>query len=554
MAINVNAVVTPPTKAQVGLGNVDNTSDANKPVSTAQQIALNLKYDASNPSGFETPPQLDARDTANRNRSNHTGTQTSDTISDFNTATATASMTNVMKAVAFGNSIAVLSQYSQSSGMQKGVHIANFLTQSVMEFKPTTPTTWCDAYGIYGHGGATLTTMISEMEAHWFTPIGLANITPDIAIGYALLENDIVGGQTIAQMTASLNTWITLVQNRWQGVRILLNTPHPSISYNTPTMRGNFAAMRDYILSLADGVSIFCSDLTTYSDTDLANPITYSVQGSRSGTTLTVTSVPVGVTLEINSYFFIGAATFYITAFGTGTGGTGTYTVSASGTNTAVTFTLCPFTDNSVHPNVKGTLRNARVNAETLMSISERWKRTQTNLSTNGALMGSAAAQAPATGTVATGTVTSGLVQGTFVFTAENPGMLCTFTGNTGITNFGTFNFGAVAISGVNTISPYLVLEIVSGAEYLKSIVLQARIQDSVGLAFRVFLQSETPDAWPEYQNGDVINMVYPPQGPVSGATAGSISSLTNYVKFLTKYTSGTIVFRIISQGYYKIS
>lgn len=31
------------TKAQIGLGNVDNTSDANKPVSTAQQNALNLK-------------------------------------------------------------------------------------------------------------------------------------------------------------------------------------------------------------------------------------------------------------------------------------------------------------------------------------------------------------------------------------------------------------------------------------------------------------------------------------------------------------------------------
>ena len=35
------------TKAQVGLGNVDNTSDANKPVSTAQQAALNLKADKS---------------------------------------------------------------------------------------------------------------------------------------------------------------------------------------------------------------------------------------------------------------------------------------------------------------------------------------------------------------------------------------------------------------------------------------------------------------------------------------------------------------------------
>lgn len=35
------------TKAQVGLGNVDNTSDANKPVSTATQGALDLKADKS---------------------------------------------------------------------------------------------------------------------------------------------------------------------------------------------------------------------------------------------------------------------------------------------------------------------------------------------------------------------------------------------------------------------------------------------------------------------------------------------------------------------------
>lgn len=71
------------TKDQVGLGNVDNTSDANKPVSTAQQAALDLKYNASNPSGFETPSQLNTRDTGNRNRSNHTGTQPASSISDL---------------------------------------------------------------------------------------------------------------------------------------------------------------------------------------------------------------------------------------------------------------------------------------------------------------------------------------------------------------------------------------------------------------------------------------------------------------------------------------
>lgn len=35
------------TKSQVGLGNVDNTSDADKPVSTAQQTALNIKADSA---------------------------------------------------------------------------------------------------------------------------------------------------------------------------------------------------------------------------------------------------------------------------------------------------------------------------------------------------------------------------------------------------------------------------------------------------------------------------------------------------------------------------
>ena len=40
------------TKAQVGLGNADNTSDVDKPVSSSQQTALDNKYDASNPDGF----------------------------------------------------------------------------------------------------------------------------------------------------------------------------------------------------------------------------------------------------------------------------------------------------------------------------------------------------------------------------------------------------------------------------------------------------------------------------------------------------------------------
>lgn len=46
----LNPILTFPTPSEIGLGNVDNTSDANKPVSTAQATAIGLKEDAANKS------------------------------------------------------------------------------------------------------------------------------------------------------------------------------------------------------------------------------------------------------------------------------------------------------------------------------------------------------------------------------------------------------------------------------------------------------------------------------------------------------------------------
>lgn len=53
-----NKTITSPSglvKADVGLGNVDNTSDANKPVSTATQTALDLKAPLASPALTGTP-------------------------------------------------------------------------------------------------------------------------------------------------------------------------------------------------------------------------------------------------------------------------------------------------------------------------------------------------------------------------------------------------------------------------------------------------------------------------------------------------------------------
>lgn len=58
------------------------------------------KYDASNPNGYETPAQLNTRDTNNRDRMNHTGTQSASTISNFSSAVLSTVLTGLSTGVA----------------------------------------------------------------------------------------------------------------------------------------------------------------------------------------------------------------------------------------------------------------------------------------------------------------------------------------------------------------------------------------------------------------------------------------------------------------------
>jgi hypothetical protein len=103
------------TKAQVGLGSVDNTSDSSKPISVATQSALDLKANSSDVTsslslkvdkivgkglstedftttekaklaGIAIGATANQADTYLLSRDNHTGTQLASTISDFTTA------------------------------------------------------------------------------------------------------------------------------------------------------------------------------------------------------------------------------------------------------------------------------------------------------------------------------------------------------------------------------------------------------------------------------------------------------------------------------------
>jgi hypothetical protein len=130
-------------KADVGLGNVDNTSDANKPVSTAQAAA-------------DTGVQSFAVQ-----RSNHTGTQTASTISDFATAAATAapvqSVAGLTGAVTLAKADVGLSNVDNTSDANKPVSTA---TQTALDAKVGSVTT-----GITGADA--ITNMVSLTQAEY---------------------------------------------------------------------------------------------------------------------------------------------------------------------------------------------------------------------------------------------------------------------------------------------------------------------------------------------------------------------------------------------------
>lgn len=98
-SVNGQTGVVVISKSDVGLGNVDNTSDINKPISTATQTALNAKYDASNPSNYITSAGAPVQSVAGK-----TGTVTLvkgdvglgnvDNTSDATKNSASATLTN----------------------------------------------------------------------------------------------------------------------------------------------------------------------------------------------------------------------------------------------------------------------------------------------------------------------------------------------------------------------------------------------------------------------------------------------------------------------------
>lgn len=74
----------------INVGTEPNDGTGDPPRVAGQKINANFQAIGQALAGLEPSTQLDARDTANRDRANHTGTQTADSISDFAAAAAAA--------------------------------------------------------------------------------------------------------------------------------------------------------------------------------------------------------------------------------------------------------------------------------------------------------------------------------------------------------------------------------------------------------------------------------------------------------------------------------
>lgn len=172
-----------------------------------------------------------------------------------------------MLTVACGNSIAVQSQYGSIGSYWNTngeLHVANMLAGSPMRFGRMTATTRADLWGVYGYSGQTLATINSDIEAQWFAPMHTAGAVPQLAVGLALVENDLqVEGASFATIQKRLITWLRMVR-RFPGVRILLCTPRPSFTINTAAKVAAWQATRDYMMSLDNGVDIFTARLDSY--------------------------------------------------------------------------------------------------------------------------------------------------------------------------------------------------------------------------------------------------------------------------------------------------
>lgn len=137
----------------------------------------NTKYDASNPNGFETASQLNTRDSNNRNRANHSGTQLSSTISDIqsaitNNSSVVANTAKITNATHTGEVTGATALILDKTSITNKTNVVVSLTDNILisdtsdtgNLKKTTVQSIIDLAPNGGGGGGTLISAISVLN------------------------------------------------------------------------------------------------------------------------------------------------------------------------------------------------------------------------------------------------------------------------------------------------------------------------------------------------------------------------------------------------------
>ena len=394
-------------------------------------------------------------------------------------------------AVAIGNSIAAQSKENMDvlgRFLTNGeLEVANALSGSVMTYPRITATTRADRNGIYGYSGATLSTILTDLQAQLFSPLNAATVTPDLIVGLALVENDIASGagRTFQEIRKDIDTYLRILSVFYPTARHILCTPRPSFSYDTEAKKMVYTQVRDYLLSLDNGASILVARLDGYENLEnVGTP-------------------------------------------------------------------LAGYTDVSVHPNARGTLVNARRIAATLRRLASAVFDSKPGISGNPALIGSVVASGiNTTGTMPTGAVAGGTANGTYVHTAENPGWKIEITAKAGgdgpPVDLGGHELGSTALAaGVAKLEIFAEVEIVSGAENIRWIELLSRLTDGTSQEFWYHITATSDMAEPDWRDGDKLTLTR----PWVAARTGYFTLARPYIRTSPKLNGGHFVIRVLSQG-----
>lgn len=404
-----------------------------------------------------------------------------------------------LKAIFIGNSIAAQCQHGAINwSIKSDIHQADSLVKNLFAWQRPTATARMDGWGVYGYSGQTSPTILLDLPAQVFAPLASAGILPDLVSGHSLVENDIAQAYSFSAIKSTVNQFITDIHARYPSAIIHLCTPRPSFGYDTAAKVLVFQQVRDWMLSLDNGTYIY----VTNTSSPYENPLSL-------GTPLGTSASPI-------------------------------------------------YTDASVHPNGKGALILGRAISDTFRRIAGSWMLDSYSLSSNMAMAGATGSfGAGVTGTAPNGVYVNAPVNGSIVSLAENSGFLQTITANASggseplSLGSSTIGWQAVILSANAQVSPFVEVEVVSGAENIGFIELLPQWTGTTGSnATQNYQFRNTAEGFVDYANGDNFLIRMPPMkaSDLSGIT-GVITNINPYLIIVPKNTGGAYSVRVKSWG-----